>query len=848
MASRFRLAVALAFLTATAPLLLRPARADDVDEAAAARDVQALLAKAKDADIPTLWALSKSLAAGTKLALPALRAAAETADPGQKLAIGRALVLLEDETKGLALVQTVAAAEGASAPLRVAALKVMEKDGEEDQASWITKVIDETHEPSVKMAMAKALWSLGASNDREKARTVMKEFLKSEDRSRREEGALALGEIGSAAEAKPILLEMRSEPTERGRSAAFLLDLLNRDAVADSALRPVAPPPGTPPAIPVLPTGPAIPNGAWPLLDEIRSILEQSYADTSKLDLRKLEDGAAEGFTMALDPHSSYLTPAENAKLLEGLDPTYGGVGAYVHNDPDNGQRFTISRPIWGGPLYRAGLRTGDVILFIDGEPTQGKTLEECVRLLKGPAGTKVVISVVRPGWSDKQDFALVRANITPPTTAYDLLPGGIGYLEILSFGEETPREVHAILDRFAKEGVKSLVLDLRWNPGGLLRAAVEIASEFLPKDQTVVSERGRLGVWPARTHKSSGAGDGRPAWPMVVLVNGGTASAAEIVSGALGVNGRAKVIGTQTYGKGSVQVPLDLRTRPGEAFTDVERAYGATGRDPTGRSGTERRKAANGRYDIAEKFTDQNGNGLWEAGEPFIDANANGVYDPAEPFEDANKNGKWDPGGSFKVTVAKYYLPDGTNLNGRNEMKDGKLVRLGGIMPDVEAKDDGIDLWERQGQAELYRTGAIKRYVDEQMPKNEALFERLARSDRRDPSLYPGLDEIYTGLCTKLSTQAVRALVRIRVRELVADKLGRALTGDIVDDVPLRTAIVELLKAAKVDPKSVEDLAFLADVPPPKADDGATPLPMGEDKPKPDVPEKPKPDGNGVK
>lgn len=828
MASRFRHAVALAILTATAPLLLRSARADDVDEAAAAREVQALLGKARGADVPTLWALSKTLAAGTKLALPALRAAVEAADVGQKLAIGRALVLLEDETKGLAVLQTVAADEGAAAPIRVAALKVMEKDGEEDQAAWITKVIDETHEPSVKMAMARALWTLGSADDREKARSVMKDFLKSEDRSRREEGALALGEIGSAAEAKPILLEMRSEPTERGRSAAFLLDLLNRDAVADGALRPTPPAPGAPPAVPA-PAVPSLPPGSWPLLDEIRTILEQSYADTSKLDLRKLEDGAAEGFTTALDPHSNYLTPEENAKLMEGLDPTYGGVGAYVHNDPDNGQRFTISRPIWGGPLYKAGLRTGDVILFVDGEPTQGKALEDCVRLLKGPAGTKVTISVIRPGWTDKQDFSLVRANITPPTTSYDVLPGGIGYLEVLSFGEETPREVHAILDKFAQQGVKSVVLDLRWNPGGLLRAAVEIASEFLAKGLTVVSERGRLGVWPARTHVSTGAGEGRPQWPMVVLVNGGTASAAEIVSGALKVNGRAKIVGTQTYGKGSVQVPLDLRTRPGEPFTDVEREYVVKGTDASGRVVTERRKAANGRYDIAEKFTDLNGNGLWDTGEPYVDANGNGLYDPAEPFEDLNKNGKWDTGGSFKVTVAKYYLPDGTNLNGRNEMKDGKLVRLGGIMPDVEAKDDGVDLWERQSQAELYKTGAVKRYVDEQMGKDVALFDRLARSDRRDPSLYPGFDAFYAGLSTKLSPQAVRALARIRVREQVADKLGRALTGDIVDDVPLRTAIVELLKAANVDPKSVEDLAFLADLPAPKADpDASKPIEPG--------------------
>ena len=814
----FRRFLLVASLLLAGTSVLRPARADDVDEAAAKRAVDTLVAKAPDDDVSALWVLSKSLAAGTKQAIPALREAAAAAKPGARLAIGRALVLLEDESKGVEILQKLVGDAAAAPALKVAALKVIEAEGDEDQAAWLSKAVDEALEPSVKMAMAKALWKLGGP-DQAKSKAVMLEFLKSEDRARREEGALALGEIGASAEAKPILLEMRGEPTERGRSAAFLLDLLEREALDDGQLRTVPPAPGPAPTV-----------GSWPLLDEMRAILEQTYVDKDKYTNGKLEDGSADGFTKALDPHSMYLSPEDNARLLEGLDPTYGGVGAYVHNDPDNAQRFTISRPIWGGPIYKAGLRSGDVVTAIGGEPTLGLSVEDCVRRLKGPAGTQVVVSIVRPGWTEKQDFTLTRANITIPTTAYDILPGDIGVLEILSFGEETAREVHAILDKFAEKKVKAVVLDLRWNPGGYLKAAVEIASEFLPAGSLVVYEKGRDGVWPRKDHFSTGAGATRPQWPLVVLVNGGTASAAEILSGSLKHYGRARLVGVQTYGKGSVQVPIELKSRPGEPFTDVARLTVVRHDDTNGNGRVDdgetvvKRPMKNGRYDAAEKFTDLNGNGVWDAGEPFVDANGNGVYDPAEPFEDVNKNGKWDPGASFKVTVAKYYLPDGTNLNGRNEVKDGKVVRLGGIGPDVEAKDDALDLWERQAQVELYKTGAVRKYVDEQIKADPKVYDALARSDRRDPKAYPGFDAWYATLKTRLSPEGVRALVRLRVRETVGDNLGRALVGDVVDDDVLRTALADLFKTMKADPKAVPDLAFLADLPAPTKDAGKGP------------------------
>jgi C-terminal peptidase prc len=797
---RFLAAASFVAFAASLLVLPAPARADDLDQETAAREIKSLLAKAPEDDVAALWGLSRRMAEAGKAAIPALREALEGAAPGPKLALARALELLGDDTKALEALMGIVADAKAPVPVKVAALKVVEKVGEEPEGETLSKALDDTLDPTLKMALARTLWFMNAP-DKAKAKSVMLDFLKSEDRDRRAEGALALGEIGAAAEARSFLFELRGEPTERGRSAAFLLELLNRESVAEHA-----------------PRNPTVGAGAsWPLLDEMRGILVDKYVDPTLVDLKKLEDGAAAGLTQALDLHTRYLSPEDNARMLSDLDPTYGGVGAYVHNDPDNGQRFTISRPVWGGPIYRAGLRAGDWIVAIDGEPTQGVALEECVRRLKGPAGSKVVVSIIRPGWTEKQEFTLTRVIISIPTVAHDELPGGIGFLQILHFGENTANEVRDVLDRFAADKMKALVLDLRDNSGGYLETAVHIASELLPEGALVVSERGRETVYPSTTHLSNGPSSVRPPWPMRVLVDGGTASAAEILAGALRHHARGKTVGTQTYGKGSVQMNLELKSRPGEPFEDREREVVLRFEDLNGNHRVDpgepalKRRMKNGRYDPPEKFTDTNGNGVHDAAEDFVDSNGNGAYDEGEPYTDVNRNGRWDPGASLKVTVAKYFLPDGRNLAGKVELKDGKLVRTGGLLPDTETKAENVDFWERHEQQDLSRTGVVKRWVDEQIAKDPALYDRLARSDAKDPASYPGFDAFFKGLTTHLTPEAVRVLVRIRVRESVGDRLGRELVGDVVDDAELRTALGELLPEAGIDPKSVPDLAFLA-------------------------------------
>ena len=799
-------------------LILIPSHtwADEIDEQTAAQAVTQLLEKDTRDDIPRIWKLSQALAKGDRPAVPALRKALDDAKPAQGLAIARALVLLEEHTAGLQALRSIALNEDANQKIRVASVQIMGNEGELEEAEWLEDKIDDMLEPHVKLAMAKALWDLNRSS-KKKGKNVMLAFMRSTDPNLKALGALALGEIGAVAEARTVLSALAEEPTERGRSARLVIRLNRMEMLAEQDMREDEP---TDPTV----TGAPIPasTGNWPLLDEIYAKLRSYYIDDSLLNKDKLEDAAAKGLTAALDPHTGYLSPEDNARLLEALDPTYGGVGAYVFNDPDNNKFFTISRPIYGGPIYKADLRAGDMVTMIAGKSTEGLSVEDCVRLLKGPPGTPVDVVVLRRGWEEAREFTLVRQRITIPTTAYDILPGKIGFLQIQHFAEDTAREVAKVLDLFDDKGVSALIIDLRYNTGGFLHSAVQIASNFLPKGAIVVKERGREGVYSGRSHFSVGTGGHRKQVPVAVIVNQGTASAAEILSGALKDHGVARLVGRVTFGKGSAQLPFDINSRPGEPFVDVARKPSSPGR---GDSYTDlnqndvwdkgepfrARPRKNGRYDVAEKYEDANANGKWDEGEKYIDANDNGEYDPAEPFTDKNGNNEYDVGGGAKITIAHYYLPKGFNPKGEIKTVDGKVQRVGGIEPDVASLPKRLDLWEIQAQRALESKGDVRDYVAKLFDSDREKMERLARSDRKDPALYPGFAAFYDSLGTRLSKDAVRWLVRYHTRREVGDRLGRELVGDIVDDRQLQAAVLDLFDTLDRDFNADEDLAFLA-------------------------------------
>jgi len=278
---------------------------------------------------------------------------------------------------------------------------------------------------------------------------------------------------------------------------------------------------------------------------------------------RAIYKGAIPGMLLTLDPHSSFYDQKDYRVLLEDQRGHYSGVGMQV--GPRN-EKTVVVAPFPGSPAYRVGLRPGDVIQFVDDRPTEGLTTTEVADMLKGARGTAVKIAVSREGTRGILSFTIVREDISRKTVsdAFWLKPG-VAYLKILSFGENTGHELDDNLRLLGEDTVKGLVLDLRGNPGGLLNEAVDVADHFLRKGQTVVSHHGRMS--PERTLTAHNGNHGR-GYPVVVLVNRYSASAAEIVAGALQDHDRAWILGETTFGKGLVQSIIALRDATGLALT----------------------------------------------------------------------------------------------------------------------------------------------------------------------------------------------------------------------------------------------------------------------------------------
>jgi len=294
----------------------------------------------------------------------------------------------------------------------------------------------------------------------------------------------------------------------------------------------------------------------WDPFWEAWDLLHQYYV--RPLDDVKLVQGAIRGMYAATgDKHTSYMDPMEYQQANISLSGEYEGIGAWVDT---SGKVLTIVAPMKGSPAEKAGLQAGDEIIAVDGEDVTGINPELVVRRVLGPAGTKVRLTVKR---DDQKPFDVVvtRAKITIPTVEGRMLDNGIAYVQLHTFGDKTADDLHTILKDLMRQHPKGLILDLRNNGGGYLSTAVDVASEFLPKGKVVLYEEHKDGSKQAYKAKGGGLATDTP---MVVLVNGGTASASEIVSGALQDYGRALLVGETTYGKGSVQNWIPLRNNQG--------------------------------------------------------------------------------------------------------------------------------------------------------------------------------------------------------------------------------------------------------------------------------------------
>ncbi len=312
---------------------------------------------------------------------------------------------------------------------------------------------------------------------------------------------------------------------------------------------------------------------------ETLSLVKKNYVE--EVDEKDLVYGAIKGMLSSLDPHSSFLPPEHFKEMKIETKGEFGGLGIQI-GIKDN--ILTIIAPIDDTPAFKAGVKAGDKIIKIDGESTKDISLRDAVTKLRGPKGTPVTITILRKGLEKPLDIKIVRDIIKLKSVKYKIIDENIGYIKITQFQQKTASDLRNALEEIDKKNINALILDLRNNPGGLLDVAVEVSSLFLPPEKLVVYIKGR--IIEKKEYKTA-KGNRHFDYPMIVLVNQGSASASEIVAGAMQDWEQAIVLGTQTFGKGSVQtvIPLSdgsaLRLTTARHYTPKDRSIQTTGITP---------------------------------------------------------------------------------------------------------------------------------------------------------------------------------------------------------------------------------------------------------------------------
>lgn len=306
------------------------------------------------------------------------------------------------------------------------------------------------------------------------------------------------------------------------------------------------------------PAGEDSPYEQMQILARAMQLIRQDYVDDSKISYKDLSYDAMRGMLTALDPHSQFMDPEEFQNMQEDTKSEFGGLGVVVGQK--NGV-FTVINPMEDSPSFSAGILPGDQILKINGQTTDKLTLQQAVEKLRGKVGEKVTLTINRPSAKEIKDYELTRAVIKVPSVKdARILPqtggGRIGYVRITQFNEPTADELSKALDKLEKQGMEALVLDLRYNPGGLLKSAVDVSGQFLPADTMVAFTQGRT---PTREYRTENRKGPQRKYPLAVLVNYASASGSEIVAGALKDLDRALLVGETTFGKGSVQSVIAL-------------------------------------------------------------------------------------------------------------------------------------------------------------------------------------------------------------------------------------------------------------------------------------------------
>ncbi len=292
-------------------------------------------------------------------------------------------------------------------------------------------------------------------------------------------------------------------------------------------------------------------------------LIRQDYVDEKKADYEQLTHAALRGMLSSLDPHSQFMEPTDFKGMQDDTNSRFGGLGIHVAQRDGN---LVIITPMEGSPGAKAGLQPNDQIIKIDGKATDKMDINDAIGMLRGEVGTNITLTILRPATRDVKDYPLTRESISVASVkdAHILGPelGGetkIGYVRITQFNVPTADELNARLDELEAKGMQALVLDLRYNPGGLLDSAVKVAGQFLPPKTLVVSTVGRVPS-QSKNYRSADHVRTRPNYPMAILINNGSASGSEIVAGALKDLNRAILVGETTFGKGSVQSVIQLQ------------------------------------------------------------------------------------------------------------------------------------------------------------------------------------------------------------------------------------------------------------------------------------------------
>jgi carboxyl-terminal processing protease len=767
-------------------------RAQDQD---VAKQVQTILGRMDQSQGDAVWDQALGLEHLGPGAAHEISSRLDAARGATRVAAAKAVLAMDapDAEKAVAVrsLKDVVRDQNAPRDLRVRSCELLTRYAQPADVQGMSRDLDAITDPYVKVALLKTLRQRGRNRQAER---TLQEYLASQDTGVRCEAALALAEIGNVDAARDVLNQLKTEPTDRGRRAAALLeqdDLLgklerfggleNRDDVVKLRDRQIA---DLQAQLEQLrqqlrsgETGPAagsdMPGAA--LLNEIYTHIREQYVDEKKTDPQKLVDAACSGLVDSLDPFSSYMNEDTLKEFNSSIRQQYGGIGAVVQMDRKSGY-LTIQRPIYGNPAFKAGLRTLDKITEVEGQATKGKTVSQLVDLLKGAPGTPVTVKVQPFLGGEERTVQITRDQITLSSVRFDMLPGQIGYVELAQFGAYASQEVEEALKELEGRGMKGLVFDLRGNPGGLLSAAVEVADKFLDDNQLVVYSEGRKGTrfgmrqedgGPAVAHRRR-LQPKHPDYPLVVLVDENSASAAEIVSGALQCHNRALLVGKQTFGKGSVQNIFPLE---------------ASGE-----------KAA------------------------------------------------------LRMTIAHYYLPDGRCIHRDRDVETWKFVermraeidrwKQEGLINDAEAKDlmdqyqqppGGIDPDYRvdtttftpekqRAYATILDLQLLEDYIQQNWAANRDAFHALAVNDDFDPSRYPNFDALWTKIQDKLDDASkknidkndVRMLLRSYVRRFTQDDLQKVLTSDYQEDHQLQAALVIMAERIGEPLDKIPELTFI--------------------------------------